>query len=472
MVKSNPKNSDLSTRIIVVSLFTICLTSYFLRIYVMQFHPFVQWDGAYYINYFRDSEWQSVFHPGYSIFIELARLVIPDGVRAAQLVSVVAGALLPIPLYILVRHFLKPSLSLLAIVVVVCNPLLVRFSAMTMTESLFILIEICLFAAFLNDKTILFGILGGLSYLIRPEGIIPVLILITYVLIKNKSRARVFIMIGSFLLVTIPYVIYLKIQTGEWTLTAKTMNLRVWERNWRINVAHEASDSPSFSFRERIESGVRNYPARLMAYGEKLIEYAGIPILLMGLIGMIKYRTVLLAAMPMLLLLPLFGLDPSERFLIPYIPFLIIFAFILLARWKNKLLRGAVIFVLIIGYLPTASYAIAPEEGITEFCAAGMDIKARTKSTDIFVDRKPFTAFYAGGRYLSMPNDPVDSILAFCRESHARYLVVSARVVRVFRPQLNFLLYSDTVLNRLNLKTAYVRDLDSGYGIRIIEVSK
>jgi hypothetical protein len=99
-------------------------------------------------------------------------------------------------------------------------------------------------------------------------------------------------------------------------------------------------------------------------------------------------------------------------------------------------------------------------------------MRSRTLSSDIFVDRKPFTAFYAGGKYLPMPNDPVDSILAFCRRHDAKYLVVSARVVRVFRPQLNFLLYSDTVLNRMNLKTAYVRDLDSGYGIRIIEVSE
>jgi Dolichyl-phosphate-mannose-protein mannosyltransferase len=438
----------------------------------MQFHPFVQWDGAYYINYFRDSDWQSVFHPGYSIFIELARLVIPDGVRAAQLVSVVAGSLLPIPLYILARHFLKPSLSLLAVLVVVCNPLIVRFGVMTMTESLFILVEVSLFAAFLKNKPIFFGLLGGLGYLIRPEGIIPVVILISYSLFKHKVRTPLLLMIGCFIIITAPYIVYLRIQTGNWTLSAKTMNLRVWERDWRINVSHEATDSPSYSLRERIDSGLKNYPARILEYGRKIIKYAGIPILLLGLIGMIKHRNVLIAAMPMLLLLPIFGLDPSERFLIPYLPFLVLFAFLLLASWENHILKYAVVLLLIVGYLPTAAYAITPEEGITEFCKAGMDMKFITNSSDIFVDRKPFTAFYAGGKYLPMPNDPVDSILAFCRKNNARFLVVSARVVRVFRPQLNFLLYSDTVLNRLNLKTAYVRDLDSGYGIRIIEVSK
>jgi hypothetical protein len=438
----------------------------------MQFQPFVQWDGAYYINYFRDSDWQSVFHPGYSIFIELARLVIPDGVHAAQFVSVVSGSLLPIPLYLLARNYLKPLLSFLVVIVVVCNPLIVRFSAMTMTESLFILVEVSLFAAYLRNKPVLFGFLGGLSYLIRPEGIIPVVILIIYSLFKVKVRKNVLLMIGFFILVISPYIIYLKIQTGNWTLSAKTMNLRVWERNWRINVSREATDSPSYSLRERVESGLKHYPSRLIEYGGKMMKYFGIPILILGLIGMVRNRNILLAGMPMLLILPIFGLDPSERFLIPYLPFLVLFVFLLLAPWQNNIIKYAIVFLLIIGYLPTVTYAVTSEEGITEFCKAGMDMRPITKSSDIFVDRKPFTAFYAGGKYLPMPNDPVDSILIFCQRNNARFLVVSARVVRVFRPQLNFLLYSDTVLNRLNLKTAYVRDLDSGYGIRIIEVSK
>jgi hypothetical protein len=151
MVKSDPRNENSSKRYLkAVILFAICLAAYFVRIYVMQFHPFVQWDGAYYINYFRDSDWQSVFHPGYSVFIELARLAIPDEVRAAQLVSVVAGSLLPVPLYILARQYLKPSFSFLAVIVVVCNPLIVRFGVMTMTESLFLLTEVSLFAAFVK----------------------------------------------------------------------------------------------------------------------------------------------------------------------------------------------------------------------------------------------------------------------------------------------------------------------------------
>lgn len=473
MVKSDPRNENSSMRYLkAVILFAICLAAYFVRIYVMQFHPFVQWDGAYYINYFRDSDWQSVFHPGYSVFIEFARLAIPDGVRAAQLVSVVAGSLLPVPLYILARHYLKPSFSFLAVIVVVCNPLIIRFGVMTMTESLFLLTEVSLFAAFVKKRPILFGLLGGLGYLIRPEGIIPVLILIVYSFFKAKSRAPVLLTVGSFLLITVPYVVYLKFQTGNWTLSAKTMNLRVWERDWRINVSHEATDSPAYSFRERIDSGLKHYPSRFLAYGAKIIKYAGVPILLFGLIGMIRYRTILLAALPMLLFLPVFGLDPSERFLIPYLPFIVLFAIFLIAQWKNKIFKSAAAILLVVGYLPTVSYALTPEEGITEFCRAGMDMRSRTLSSEIFVDRKPFTAFYAGGKYLPMPNDPVDSILAFCRRHDAKYLVVSARVVRVFRPQLNFLLYSDTVLNRMNLKTAYVRDLDSGYGIRIIEVSE
>ena len=471
MVRPNLKLiSKSSQSVIFLTLSGICAGSFLLRIYVSQFHPFVQWDGAYYINYFRDSTWQSVFHPGYSIFIELFRLFIYDGFRAAQMVSIIAGSILPLPLYFLAIYYLKPLPSIISVIIVICNPLVIRFSVMTMSESLFILIEVVLFLIYLKNKRFLFGIVGGLGYLIRPEGIVPFLLLIIYDFIKRKNRSSLILAAAGFLLMALPYMIYLKMQTGDWTISAKTMNLRVWEKDWRINVSQEASDAPTYSFRERLESGLKHYPNRLLGYIEKLLKYFGIPMVIIGFIGMLKYRTILIAAMPMLFILPLFGLDPNERFLLPYFPFIVLSSIFLVSTWKSKILQMGAIIIIMIGYLPTKAYAVTPEEGITEFCRAGMDIKPITNSGDIFVDRKPFTAFYAGGRYLPMPNDPVDSILKFCRDNDARFLVVSARVVRVFRPQLNFLLYSDTVLNRLNLKTVYVKDLDSGYGIRIIEV--
>jgi hypothetical protein len=463
--------SNWSKKLEFILISTLCAGSLGLRLFVIQYHPFVNWDGAYYINYFRSAAWQSVYHPGYSLVIEFFRLVIPDGVRAAQMVSIVAGSVLAFPLFYLARNFMNSLYSFLTVIVVVLNPLLIRYSAVTLTESLFILLEVVSYLFYIKRRPILFGISSGLAYLTRPEAILFFSLIIIYEIIQHRRWQFVIFIIGSFFLLALPYIFYLRIHTGEWTISPKTMNIRVWEKDWHINVSHEASDTPTFTFYDRLDSGFKYYTERLKEYGGHIFRFAGIPLVITGILGILKKRNILLSALPMFFILPLFGLDPNERFITSYIPFLTLFSFIFLS-WVNKnwvAVLGAV--VIIVGYSSTLSYAAIPDQGITEFCTAGVAMKPMTHVGDIFVDRKPFTAFYAGGDYMPMPNDPVDSILAYCHRVEAKYLVVSARVVRVYRPQLNFLLYSDTVLNRMHLKTAYVAGLDSGYGIRVIKLS-
>jgi len=449
----------------------VCLLAAGFRLYILRYHTFINWDGAYYVNYFRDSTWQSVFHPGYPLFIELFRLLIGDGVRAAQIVSVVFGALLPLPLFYLARHFTGSLNSFLITLLVALNPLMVRFGAMTMTEPLYIFLELSAFLFFFMGRPVLFGLTAGLAYLTRPEALLFFCLLIAYSAFKRKRQFVVYSLAG-LLMAALPYVVYLRAETGQWTLSSKTMNLRVWEKDWHINVEREATNSPSFTLPERLQSGIKLYPDRLSAYSQLFLVFCGIPLVFLGLAGMFRAPNLLLAGTAMFFVLPLFGLNPGERFLIPYVPFLVIFAVLFVASWKRVSVTLLAEAVMLLGYYPTVSYPAMSEEGIEEFCTAGIAMRPQTRRGDIFVDRKPYTAFYAGGRYVPMPNDPVDSILAFSRRINAKYLVVSARVVRVFRPQLNFLLYSDTTIKHLNLKTAYVAGLDSGYGIRVIQLSE
>jgi hypothetical protein len=91
----------------------------------------------------------------------------------------------------------------------------------------------------------------------------------------------------------------------------------------------------------------------------------------------------------------------------------------------------------------------------------------------MFLDRKPYTAFYAGGRYAQIPNEPPDTILAFARRAGARFLVLGERAVYVFRPQLKPLLYAgDSAAGALGLRTVYVNALHTGNGVRILEIGK
>ncbi len=450
----------------------LCAIALGVRLYAMQFQPLVNWDGAFYINYFRDRSWQLVFPPGYPLFIELFRIFIPDGVKAAQLVSVAAGSLLPIPLTLLARKFMGSLPALLASLVIALNPLFIRFSAVTMSESLFILLEVTAILWYLGRRPILFGIASGLAYLTRPEALLVAGILIGVDVIRRRDWSFAGRFALAFLIFLLPYVIYVRVESGAWTLSPKTTNFRVREASWRANVARESSATPVPTTEERLTSSIDLYPARALEYAGLLFRFGGVPLILLGLAGMVRFRNILLAGLAMLLILPLFGLDPADRFIMPYLPFIALFAMMVLALSKRWLVVSLGAVLMLLGFASQSAYAVTPEEGITEFCTAGMAMRPLTHPSDIFVDRKPYTAFYAGGRYVEMPNDPADSILAFAQRIGAKYLVVSARVVRVFRPQLNFLLYSDTTLSHLHLRTAYVADLDSGYGVRVIQLSQ
>ena len=108
---------------------------------------------------------------------------------------------------------------------------------------------------------------------------------------------------------------------------------------------------------------------------------------------------------------------------------------------------------------------------MVELKAAGLALRAEARPADVFLDRKPYAAFYAGGRYTQIPNEPADTVLAFARRAGARYLVLGERVVFVFRPQLKPLLYAaDSTLAARGLATTYLNALHTGSGVRILEI--
>jgi hypothetical protein len=454
-----------------VALGALVLAGIGLRLFLLKFHPWVEFDGAYYVAYFRDASWHFSFHPGYPLAVQLFHLVVPDDVLAARLVSVVSGGLLAVPLFYLVRSFAPSRTALIATIVVVLNPLVIRYGAMTMSEALFMLCQTAALCCAAREKPLLFGWMSGMAYLVRPEALVCFLAVVLLWALKKRDGRYALQSTAMLLLIMAPYLLYLKATTGDWSLTPKTSNIRVYEENWKANNARESiASGDQHSLAEGLQSGISLYPKRFLGYGNLLLVYGGIPLVLLGLIGAVRLRNILLAGLPMFFILPLFGLDMVDRFVLPYIPVLGVFSVLFLEQLRNPgfLFIGSIL--MLVSFIPTAGHALKAEEGTAEFCSAGLAMRAVARPNDLFVDRKPYTAFYAGGRLAMLPNDPADTVLAYSRRIGARYLVVSARVVRVFRPQLNFLLYSDTTLSHMHLKTAYVSGVNTGYGIRVIEI--
>src|SRR5260221_3160507 len=230
----------------------VCLVGAALRLYLIQFHPFVNYDGSYYINYFRDPAWRGPFSPGYPLFIELFRLFLADGVIAAQTVSLCFGSLMAIRLYSLARRFMNQRAALLATIIVVLNPSLIRWSVLPMSDVQFVFLEILTFLLFLKRYPFFFGLAGGLAYLTRPEALVFTGALIFFDLAKNREWRFTALAFAGLAIFALPYVLYLRIEYGAWSLSPKTMNLREWYSNWRENLKLETHRAPEPSFGERI----------------------------------------------------------------------------------------------------------------------------------------------------------------------------------------------------------------------------
>ena len=101
----------------------------------------VSFDGTYYISQARVL-WSSVPMPGafpigYPFFISLLLPVVGDGVRAAQVVSLLASFGSLLVMYALARRFLERRLAFYCTVFLAVTPLFVRLSMETFSESLY-----------------------------------------------------------------------------------------------------------------------------------------------------------------------------------------------------------------------------------------------------------------------------------------------------------------------------------------------
>jgi hypothetical protein len=105
--------------------------------------------------------------------VALARLAIHDRVAAAPAVSLVCGSVLPWPTWALARRAVGARWAVLPAIAVALHPELARFSALTMSESAFML---CLYGALAlaaASRPLFAGLGIGAAFAVRPEALLP-----------------------------------------------------------------------------------------------------------------------------------------------------------------------------------------------------------------------------------------------------------------------------------------------------------
>jgi len=459
-----------------------------LRLWALRWQPFVTVDGTEYVRFAEALRaghlFTSVFPPGYPVLVALARVLVADRVIAAALVSLVCGALLPVPVWWLARRALGARLAWLPALLVALHPLLAVFSALTMSESAYLL---ALYGGLALAGAARGGGAGaalGAAFAIRPEALVPAATLAVggaWRVARGVARPRTLGMAAAaFLVLAVPCWIWFHATLGEWTLTPKVGALRPVVTDWRTD---EPRLRPPAGERtgllERLArngpAAARQYPDNVLAHGHALLWLWPAPLLLLSLAGLARRRG--LEAVPLLHLvaLPLLGLSEQPRFVLSAVPALAILVAVPFARAGRRLRAGLALLLLggaVWCGIDVAPHFTRPFDGwIDAHQKAGLWLSGVAEPGAVVMDRKPWVAFYANRGYRVTPDEPYETLVSAAVRDGVRYLVVDQKVTEVFRSQLEPLLYDLVFREReRRLELVYVGGREAGYGLGIFRV--
>lgn len=228
-----------------VILFSILLTAFFSRLYFFSQEGFITTDGVRYAlagkNLIENGKYEvfgnpeTIFSPGYPIFIGIADHFFNDPLFSARFISFIFGFLAIYLFYLVGKEIFNKKAGLFAAFFAALHYTLIIMSQESWSESLhlfFILLAVYIYLKLLDkNKTwlaILLGLAIGYAYLIRIEGIIFITLPFLFFIFRKKELGtkkalKIFlIVVFSFLLIIIPYVYFLYQHTGKIALTGKT----------------------------------------------------------------------------------------------------------------------------------------------------------------------------------------------------------------------------------------------------------
>ena len=223
------------------------MAAFLIRFLLISQDSVIEFDGVYYATlgeriisgdfYGGISAYWS---PLYCFFIGISSPFFQNSESAGRFVSIVAGTLLIIPVYFLIRDFFGQLPAYFGTILVVIHPMLIRSSLSVMTEPVYTLIFTTIMLtgwhALRKGKALIFfltGLLFGSAYLIKPEaiGFVGLFFVLTLgakffrpnlafrTLLKGYS-----LLILGFAIFLLPYVGLLHQKTGRWTISQKLQN--------------------------------------------------------------------------------------------------------------------------------------------------------------------------------------------------------------------------------------------------------
>ncbi|HKR00708.1 MAG TPA: glycosyltransferase family 39 protein [Pyrinomonadaceae bacterium] len=446
--------------------------------------------------------------PLYPLLVGFSSLLFPDLEFAGRMVSVLMGSLLVIPVYFLASSFYGKRVATLAAYMTIVFPVLVYYSTQLLTESTYALAftatVLAGWHALKRSRPQLFFLTGvslGTCYLIKPEAFGFFFLLCALVFIAKRYRQGVtwraasryaLALSAGFLLLASPYIIYLRHQTGRWTISEKLnahfLLLTPAEEAPRPPapaVVPPPADVPSpvatdlqppadLAPESRLTKFIVDATRSLRREYEILnLIFPPVFVLLTG-VGLfrVKWSRARLAQelyLGSFLIVSLAGyaLAVSDiRYFVSLLPLLICWlanGVVEFERWvietssqvrgahdggrKTGIMVRAICVVLTVALLlPLFVYLNRGDKWSDYFGQkmAGAWIKAHALSTPRVMSENPITSFYAGGEYVHLPDEEYPAVIASARQQKVGFLVVYARYQRNTR--LSFLLQAQNTL--------------------------
>jgi Tol biopolymer transport system component len=175
---------------------------------------------------------------------------------------------------------------------------------------------------------------------------------------------------------------------------------------------------------------------------------------LLALYGLRRRKHLFMAAaLASFFVIPLATVRSIDRYLLPYLPVLILLAVFALGDIRNRTARMSAIAlfaasILILPVYNRATLMVPEEDGLAPLKKAGLQFRGDVKPDTKIADRKPHFAFYSGGEYVEIAVAPYEDVMThLTADEDVAYLVFHQHTIHTLRPALRSLMYSKAVIN-------------------------
>jgi hypothetical protein len=400
-------------------------------------------DGVLYLEQSRELVAQgtvpfSCFPPGWPALVALPYAFMNHDdpmalLRAGQVANVLLGTLAPLLAFLLMRPYLGSRLALLGMALLMFSPQYIVYSKNDLSEMSFTCALLAAWLLLRRDRRVLAGLVFGFAYLIRPEALLAAGGLGLW--LWRRDRRPPWRLAVPVVLVMIPYLVFIRVQTGAFDLTSKTV---------AVSLSLEAH--PGWKYLVLIFRNLGEFLPRL---GGLL----GWPLVALAVWGIIRRPGAWLWLLAPVLPVPFIINPMDERFWLPYLPVILLGAGLGAAdlasrRWLAASWRRAVLaMVLLAGFglsaRDDAYWVRRNREAFYGLRDAGAWLRPRVDQDTLIAAYKPYASFWAGCRFIKYPPGmDATELVAWARNHGARYMIVNVKVAHSLAEGLDPLLVS------------------------------